>query len=267
MKRVLLGLGLLLVLIIGCWFYVLHHVDPVDVARETGDGESEWRPASPADTPDSRPAVARRTGKRRPVVMRRDVEPDEEEDEDELSPAERALSDRIERALDEEDFALAHACVAEARSCPAVDVRQSMVDTLAWFGARAIPDLTLFVADNDEDVAESARNEWEMAISEVTDDADRIAMVGLTMTVVADEDFLESISGEYIGIDEKLAVESLLGVIETPGATPEGVAKARETYEFVTGEEFVSRDEAERWLKEEYEPPEAENVTENEDAA
>ncbi|MBR1920589.1 MAG: hypothetical protein IJ829_01140, partial [Kiritimatiellae bacterium] len=61
----------------------------------------------------------------------------------------------------------------------------------------------------------------------------------------------------YIGVDEKLAVESLVRVI-TGSGSKEGVAKARETYEFVTGEEWSGVEDAERWLAEEYDPPQEE---------
>ncbi len=76
----------------------------------------------------------------------------------------------------------------------------------------------------------------------------------MAMYVLTGEDALEDISGEYIGVDEKLAVESLLRVIEA-GGSEKGIAKAKETYEFVTGEEFKDRAAAEKWLAEEYEPP------------
>ena len=83
----------------------------------------------------------------------------------------------------------------------------------------------------------------------------RKLMQQLLTRMLTDEDALEDISGEYIGVDEKLAVESLLRVIEG-GGSENGIAKARETYEFVTGDEFESREAAEKWLAEEYEPPE-----------
>ena len=40
------------------------------------------------------------------------------------------------------------------------------------------------------------------------------------------------------------------------GGSKEGVEKAKETYEFVTGDEWTDAAEAERWIAEEYEPPE-----------
>lgn len=178
---------------------------------------------------------------------------DDDEEDDGFTPEERALSKRIEKALDDEDLSMAVACAKEAQNCQNVEVRQAMVDTLGWFGAKGLPELTPFLVDPNEDVRESALNEWSMALSDIEDDAEKIGVVELAMNVLTDEDALEEISGEYIGTDEKLAVESLLRIIEA-GGSQEGIAKAKETYEFVTGDEFVSRAAAEKWIAEEYQP-------------
>ena len=179
---------------------------------------------------------------------------DDDEDDDKRTPAEKALAAKIEKALDEEDFELAMACAREAASSTNTEIRQAMVDTLGWFGVKALPELTPYLADADEDVRDSAQNEWSMALSCIENDGEKAGVVEMTMQVLTDEDFLEEISGESIGIDEKLAVESLLRIIEGSGSE-KGIAKAKETYEFVTGEEFTDRAAAEKWLAEEYQPP------------
>ena len=179
---------------------------------------------------------------------------DDEDEDDKRTPAEKNLAARIEKALDEESFEEAVACAKEALTCAKTDIRQAMVDTLGWFGAKALPELTPFLADSDEDVRESAQNEWSMALSDIENDGEKIGTVEMAMQVLTDEDVLEDISGEYIGVDEKLAVESLLRIIEA-GGNAQGIAKAKETYEFVTGEEFTDRAAAEKWIAEEYQPP------------
>lgn len=181
------------------------------------------------------------------------VDADADDEDDDRTPAERALADRIERALEDEDVNKARECAAEAQSCRVTEIRQAMVDALGWFGSRALPELTPFLADADEDVRESAQNEWSMALSDIENDAERVYAAELAMSVLTDEDMLEDVSGEYIGVDEKLAVESLVRVIEANRSSA-GVAKAKETYEFVTGDEWQSVVEARRWIREEYEP-------------
>ena len=177
------------------------------------------------------------------------------DEDDLLTPAEKALAERIEKAFKDEDFESAASCAEEAQKCGDSEIRQAMVDTLGWFGEKALPELTPFLADPDEDVRESAMNEWTMAMSSIEDDKVKIKTVELAMGVLNDEDALEEISNEYIGADEKLAVESLARIIEG-GGSKEGVEKAKETYEFVTGDEWTDAAEAERWIAEEYEPPE-----------
>ena len=214
--------------------------------------------------PDKAPARAKQGKSPRGNVVKR-VKPAkvtlslaaDDDDDDGFTPEERALSKRIEEALDEEDLKKAVACAKEALSCKNKEVRQSMVDTLGWFGAKGLPELTPFLADPDEDVRDSAMNEWSMALSDIEDDSEKIGAVEMAMFALTNEDALDDISGEYIGIDEKLAVESLLRVIEG-GGTAQGIEKAKETYEFVTGDEFTSRAAAEKWIAEEYQPPENE---------
>lgn len=184
---------------------------------------------------------------------------DDDDEDSKRTPEEKRLAADVEKALDEEDFELAKKCAPLALKCKDAEIRQSMVDTLGWFGEKAIPELTPFLADPDEDIADNAMSEWEMAVSSVEDDAEKIGMVELAMQVLSNEDSLESISSEYIGVDEKLAIESLLRVIEG-GGSAKGVAKAKETYEFVTGEEFTDRAAAEKWIAEEYEPPETDEM-------
>ncbi len=182
---------------------------------------------------------------------------DDDEDDDGLTPEERALSKLIDD-LDEDkpgDLEKAVACAKEALDCPNAEIRQDMVTALGRFGEKALPQLTPFLVDPDEDVRDSAMNEWTMALGEIEDEPEKIGIVELAMNVLTDEDALESIADEYIGADEKLAVESLLRIIEG-GGSEEGIAKAKETYEFVTGDEFTDRAAAEKWIAEEYVPDE-----------
>ena len=221
-------------------------------AEDVVSDEPAARQASVGTVRKAIPAETRESIRPKPVLG---FSSDAEDEEDDLSPEERALAERIEKALDEEDLQAAIACADEAQKCGVVDIRQAMVDTLGWFGEKALPELTPFLADADEDVRENAMNEWSMALSSIEDDGVKISTVELAMGVLRDEDALEEISGEYIGVDEKLAVESLSRIIDG-GGPKEGVAKAKETYEFVTGDEWVDAAEAARWIVEEYEPPE-----------
>lgn len=183
------------------------------------------------------------------------LDSDDEDESDGISLADRELANRIERAYDEENLRSALLCVKDAQKSTDPNIRQSMVDTLGWFGGEALPELLPFLADPDEDVRDSARSHMAMGLSDLESERNRIDVVERIMGVLDDEDFLSDMSDEYIGIDEKLAVESLVRVIEG-GGSKEGIARAKETYEFVTGEQWSDAAAARRWIAEEYEPPE-----------
>lgn len=219
--------------------------------EEMAKTEERTKPSAHVHRP--RPAKSAQPigARERPPKPQLDI--DVEEDDD-MTPAERALATRIEKALEDEKFEDAAACAKEALACGNAEVRQAMVDTLGWFGRRALPELTPFLVDADEDVRDSAMNEWSMAVSEIENDEEKLGIVELAMNVLSNEDALEEISGEYIGVDEKVAIESLVRVIEA-GGSASGIAKAKETYEFVTGDEWKDRAAAEKWIAEEYEPP------------
>ncbi len=224
-------------------------------ARQEVRGDAKPRTKAPVKSARKMVKQSRGTaGKREKPVL---SVAEDDDDDDGFTPEERALSKRIEAALDEENLSKAVACAKEALNCKNSEVRQAMVDALGWFGAKGLPELTPFLADPDEDVRDSAMNEWSMALSDIEDDSEKIGAVEMAMFALTNEDALDDISGEYIGIDEKLAVESLLKVIEG-GGTAQGIKKAKETYEFVTGDEFTSRAAAEKWIAEEYQPPENE---------
>lgn len=176
-----------------------------------------------------------------------------ENSDDERTPEENLLAERIEKASDDEDFQLVLKCAKEAQFCKNAEVRHEMVDALGSFGEKAIPELLPFLVDPNEEVRDAALGEWCSAVSEIEDDKEKLEVVELAMNVLTDEDALEDISGEYIGTDEKLAVESLVRIILANGSK-EGVEKAKETYETVTGDEWKSEADASRWIAEEYEP-------------
>jgi len=247
MKKILI---VVIVVVIGavCVWELRERRGPAVPPTETPTETKEIAQAS-SDPACPRPASVK-SGRNKPSL---DLSTDDEDDN--RTPEERKLAADIEKALDDEDFGLAKRCAPIALESKDVAIRQSMVDTLGWFGEKALPELTPFLADPDEGVAESAMNEWETAVSSIEDDKLKIGVVEMAMQVISDEDGLESIANEYIGVDEKLAVESLVRIIEG-GGNAKGISRAKETYEFVTGDEYAGREAAEKWIAEEYQPPE-----------
>jgi len=170
------------------------------------------------------------------------------EDRTDLSDDDKKTMLAIERAMEGEDLAAVRAAVPRAAASANAAVRAEIVDSLAWFGQKAIVDLLPFMADQDEDVAESAIDNWTMALSEIEDEAQKCAYIEAAMRVLTDEDALEGIITEIMDCDDRLIMQTIVNIIDT--GTPQAVKAAKEQYEFQTGDEYTSVEAAEEWLRE-----------------
>ena len=176
-------------------------------------------------------------------------------DVDDMSPADRRLMDAIEQGRDDDDLDRLVKIIPEVSASTNAEVRAELVDAIGWFDVKGMNHLLPFMADPDDDVRESAIDNWTSALGEVEDEKMRAQMIGAVMQVLTDEDALESMVNELIDMDERVALQTLVDVIEGGKAAPQGVATAREQYEFLTGEEYTNIDAANQWLAENYEPP------------
>ena len=177
---------------------------------------------------------------------------------DEMSPADRLLMDAIDQGRDDEDLDRLVKIIPEVSASTNAEVRAELVDAIGWFHVKGMNHLLPFMADPDDDVRESAIDTWTSALSEVEDEKMRAQMIGAVMQVLTDEDALESMTNELIDMDERIALQTLVDVIEGGKAAPQGVSAAREQYEFLTGDEYTTVEAANQWLAENYEPPEPE---------
>lgn len=169
--------------------------------------------------------------------------------EAEFTPEEQQLADRIQAAMDDDNFKALQKELEAAASSTNVAIRQAAVDALAWFdGTQALSDLTLFMADADDDVRNSACDAWAMGVSEIEDVNLRGEAVVAGMSVVHDRDHLESMVMEINDMSNRQQMEILTQIIE--GKNTLAAEAAKEHYEFVTGEEYQGVDAAQKWLDE-----------------
>ena len=171
-----------------------------------------------------------------------------EENDDEYTPEERKIADAIQAALDEDDLKAMQASIEAAANSTNVLLRQAAVDALAWFGEKALPELTMFMADKDDDVRGAACDAWTMAVSTIENTEVRGAAVQAAMSVVYDRDRLDSMVMEINDMSNVQQLQILTQLIE--GDNKIAAEAAKEHYEFVTGEAYESVEAAEKWLKE-----------------
>lgn len=189
-----------------------------------------------------------------------------------MSAADQKLYDAVQDAWDSEDFDQTVKCALAAYKSDNPDVREHAIDALGWFGEKALPELTPMMADANEDVASSAQSAWESALSEVESAAERVGIAQLALQTISNADALQMIGSQFANaasdlIDGEENEEKangyrrdvVQGIVDIMGdkSNAARTEAAKEIYESVTCHEWVSIEEAEKYLAnpENYEPP------------
>lgn len=183
------------------------------------------------------------------------IEAEVVEDED-MSPEDQKLMDAIYEAMGGENYAAVTSLISDVQASANPAVRSELVDALGSFGKKALVELLPFMADPDPDIAESARDQWTMALSDVTNEKTKCRYIESATGILTDDDCLDAMMTELTDCDDRLAIQTIVNIISS--GTPQAVAAAKEQYEFITGEEYTNVADAEAWLQENYEPEEEE---------
>ena len=188
------------------------------------------------------------------------------------SAADKKLARSLQEALDVDDYDAVLKATSEALKSNNPDVRHNAVDALGWYGEQALPELTVCMADPDEDVAQAAMNHWEEGVAEMEDANEKLQVALYAINTLTDADTLSIVSSHFAQAatelidseeDEAAAsqkrVEVIQALVDTiEGEGEKGANAAREAYEEITGSEWISIDEAEKYLADpdNYEAPE-----------
>ena len=117
------------------------------------------------------------------------------------------------------------------------EVRSQCVTVLGWIGREAMPELLEMTSDRDSTVAEAAREEWEKAINDISDDDEYTALVCEAAQNLSDQRQVESLLFKFSTMDDVVALAALGRIIEANEGKM--VAEcAREMYEHVSGGEI-----------------------------
>ena len=188
-----------------------------------------------------------------------------------LSDADRELCEAVQEALDADDAGKTIKLCSKLMTSSDSAARAHAVDALGWFGAEALPELTMLMGDSDEDVAQSAINAWESGISEIDDAKVRFKVAGMALRALSNEDALQSISSQYsiaatelidsaeddeAALDMRaMVIQSVVDIIDSSNKRLSDLG--RELYEDITGNEWLNLTEAEKYLNDpdNYEPP------------
>lgn len=192
--------------------------------------------------------------------------------EDSYSPAERQMSDRLQAALDNNELKDVREVAKTLRAQKNPDLKIEAIDALGFFGKDALSDLIPFLKDASNEVVDSASDRISSMLDELDENekefkADFITMMlstkGLCNAEATDQFVgqLESIGSD----DEKLAVRMIAQLIEGEQIDDRVKARAKEAYEFVTGDAYTTFEAAEKWYAEKIADEDAEKAEEQEE--
>lgn len=204
----------------------------------------------------------------------------DEFDEKDVVAAERskARGERVVKteALRAKERFSAAAARAASSSNPAV--RKEAVAAYAWRGGESLPELTPMMADADGEVAEEAIDAVQDALEEQENPNLRFeAAAAYVSTFSVNEDALDMLSGTMVssaleiiepdsdsGVTEQAALDNRNMVVDTLAAIIENgqgksVDTAKEAFSDITSEDWISREEANKWAQDpdNYEAPES----------
>ena len=189
-----------------------------------------------------------------------------------LTGADRSLAEAIQDALDEDDFKKVCSLAESVMKHENPEVRRLAVEALGSFGEEALPELTVWMSDPNEEVAQEAMSQWSGGLAEVEkpenrydialaafktiSDADTLGTIGMELSYAANE-LIDNEEDEAVASKRRIGVIQSLGEIIL-GGQEKNAAAAREAYEDITGNRWISVEEAEKYLRdpENYEAPE-----------
>ena len=167
---------------------------------------------------------------------------------DELSAAERATLESVDMAVNEGDFEEVLRLTEKLGASTNEIARLRAVEALGWFDDAALPELTLFLMDQDEGVRDSARDQWMASLAQIEDVDLKASVIEATMQAVNDPDLLEDIAFHFSELPTFTAVDSLVALIN--GDNEAAAEAALEAYSFLTGSEYYSFEDAQQWVDE-----------------
>ena len=180
----------------------------------------------------------------------------DDDDEANLTDAQRALIEEIRKALDDENehelLKLIQQLQASKEWPDGIPkaIKIAAIEALGWFGPSTLPELVGFIADGDSEVVDSAIEKWEEAIGDTDlSDREKAAILLEAAKIVRDPDVMDSMMFELNNMRHSVAVETIKVLMASENAAVH--ENLQDNIEFYTGEEDITTPEKlDEWLAE-----------------
>ena len=189
----------------------------------------------------------------------------DDDDEAKLNDRQRKQISDIRSALDNNDKRRVLALVREIQASDEwpdgvpKSVKKAAMDALAWFGAAGIVELADFIGDKDAEIAQTAIEKYEEALSDVDlSDREKSLILVHASKFVNDADAMDVMMFELNNMRHSVGVETIKQIWET--GTPAAKSILQDNVDLFTGEENINTPELlDKWLAEHPDDPDADD--------
>ena len=175
--------------------------------------------------------------------------------EDSYTRAERALADRLQDASDENSLDAVREAVADIMKQGNPDLKVEAIDALGFYGKDSLTDMMAFLRDKNQTVVDAAVDRIAQALDELQDNENTFKAEFITTLLSTKGLCGKDAVDRFVGIleafgsgDEKLAVQTIVFVLEGDDVAEDVKARVKEAYKFVTTEDYTTFEEAEKWF-------------------
>lgn len=172
------------------------------------------------------------------AVVSRPLTPDEQE------------AERMRDLLDSGETTAAIRCARGLMDSEDWRVRMQVVETLAWIGRRAMPEIVEMINDKVPDVSMEAISAWEQAYGEISGERRQADAIAETVSKLKTPSAVSAILMNVAALEDEVSLPMLSEIIDANSTNFVGEC-ARDMYRHITGGEvYLSREVTRKFLEE-----------------
>lgn len=160
------------------------------------------------------------------------------------------IEEKIEAATESNDYEALKNLMPIIAS-KSEEVKESMIDALAQFERKALPELIMFLGDSSTWIKEKAFDEVNTILGDGEDIeiAEDVALI-MKSTAVQSDTEMEDIAMNLSMINDNIVIVTAVIDIMENGQSELGKKWADDTYNFTTGEHYTGKADAMKWIQE-----------------
>lgn len=162
---------------------------------------------------------------------------------------EKLLLRLTQHAVDKDDLKSLSKYAVRARNSEDPAKRALVVEALGHFHAKGIPELMMFINDDDPDVSTAAIRLVDTYFDDIGTDYLKANMVEVTLPYLTDG-MVDSFVSKFDNLSKEIAVPKIMSLMDQYADDELVKSALLREYEFVTGVPFTKKSEGYKWVRE-----------------